>query len=410
MSTSGVRRDRMRPFADLTSFSAALDVALGLAVPIEDHRPLPLTQAAGRVLARPVVAPVDVPGADRAAMDGYAVRSADVSGAGPESAVLLRCVSRLLAGRQPDTPVGEGECVEIATGAPLPSGADAVVPVEETLEQDRAVAVLRGGEPGTHVSRRGEDLREGDRLAEADDILTPSRVAALASIGVESVQVWRRPRVLLVPTGDEVVPPGGGLKPGQVYDSNSVALKALVEENGAVGERADIVSDASMSLARVLDRPDVDLVVTLGGTSVGRHDLVHEAVSAQGDVLVHGVAVKPGKPLMLARVGDRPIIGLPGFPTSCLLIGYTVLEPMVRRLGRRPGQHRVRKTAILAENIVSPPGKRQFLTVALDNDRAVPAYRASSTITSMSTADGWIDIAPATEQLAAGTDVEVILF
>jgi molybdenum cofactor synthesis domain-containing protein len=215
---------------------------------------------------------------------------------------------------------------------------------------------------------------------------------------------------LLVPTGDELVPLGEPLRRGQIYDSNSVALQLLVAASGGEAERASIVRDDPGALLEALRRPAFDLVVTLGGTSVGRHDLVVDVVEAAGEVLVHGIAIKPGKPVLLARLDDTPVIGLPGFPTSCLMTGYLFVEPLVRKLAGLPLDHRRRVSAVLEGTVSSPAGKRQFLTVKLDGDTATPAFRTSSTMTSISAADGWIEIAAEDTELAASTPVEVTLF
>ena len=403
-------RKQMRPFGELMPFADALDLATGLARPLDETRQVPIFEAGGRILCEDIASPVDVPAVDRAAMDGYAARAADLVGAGPDSPARLRCVGSLLAGLQPSATVEPASCLEIATGAPLPHGSDAVVPVEDTDRQGDTVTAFADLPAGANVSKQGEDLRQGEMLGAAGNRVTPALVAALASVGTESVRVWRRPRVLLLPTGDELVPIGQTLPPGHVYDSNSVALQALITESGGVVEREKIIGDDPEALSNGLLRSGFDLVVTLGGTSVGRHDLVLDVVAGVGQILVHGVAVKPGKPLLLARVGERPTVGLPGFPTSSLLLGYAVLEPMIRRMARLPGSARESRTATLSEPVRSPPDKHQLLTVRLDGNRAVPAYRASSTITSMSQADGWIEIDAATEHVDAGERVEVKLF
>lgn len=397
----------MRPFGDLTPYAAALETALGLCAPILEARRVPLLGAAGRLVATDIVAPSDVPSEDRAAMDGYAVIAADLEA---NDEVALRSCGRVLAGELHDTELASGYCWEVATGARLPRGADAVVPVEQTRVEDDLIVVAEKLRPGNHVSRRGEDLTEGDVIVEADTPITPSVAAALASIGVEEIDARRRPRVLLVPTGDELVPLDQELLPGQVYDSNSVGVQLLLEGNGARVERTPIVRDNAAALIEGLGEEAYDFVVTLGGTSVGRHDLVLDIVESLGEVLVHGIAIKPGKPVLVAKVGDTPLLGLPGFPTSCLFTGHIFAEPMVRTLAGLPLNHRRRQSAVLAEPVRSPAGKLQFLTVVLDGDRAIPVFRASSTITSMSRAEGWIEVPAEVSELAAGSPVDVTFF
>lgn len=404
-------RTGMRPFGKLAPYAAALDTALGLCRPVREAESLPLGAAAGRVVHDDVRASADVPATDRAAMDGYAVLAADLADLeDSDSPVELEVVGRVLAGNLDETALHNGQCWEVATGAQLPRGADAVVPVEQTTSEGGRVVILQAVASGVHVSERGEDLRQGDVIVAAGDVLMPSAAAALASIGMSAVDVRRRPEVLLVPTGDELVALDRVLEPGQVYDSNSVALQALLEANGARVRLTPIVRDDPAELLDGLGDGEVDLVVTLGGTSVGRHDLVLDVVEQMGEVLIHGVAIKPGKPVLVARVGETPVLGLPGFPTSCLFTGYLFAEPMVRTLAGLPLSHRRRAEGVLTETVNSPAGKRQFLSVQLRAGKASPVYRASSTITSMSRANGWIEIVEEATEVRAGSRVEVTFF
>ncbi len=398
----------MRPFGKLTPYAEAVRIALDLCEPIDESRRLPLLRAAGRFAAADIVAPVDVPSTDRAAMDGFAVIAADLDV--DDERVVLQPSGRVLAGELEATALRPGQCCEGATGAQMPRGADAVVPIEQTETADGAIVIVAKVRSGEHVSQRGEDLARGDVVVPAGAPITPSTAAALASIGAAEIDVRRPPRVLLVPTGDELVAVGEELKPGQVYDSNAVGLQLLLEASGAEVERTAIVRDDPAALIAGIERQDFDLVITLGGTSVGRHDLVLDVVESLGEVLVHGIAIKPGKPVLVARVGDTPVLGLPGFPTSCLFTGHTFAEPMVRKLAGLALDHRRRAHSVLGEAVRSPAGKLQFLTVNIDGDRAIPAYRASSTITSMSRAEGWIEIPEETTALAAGSPVEVTFF
>ena len=401
----------MRLLGELTAYGSAIDTALKLCEPIIETEDIPVAGSTGRVIANAVTAPVDVPVTDRAAMDGYAVIAGDLSGSTEDDcSVQLEVLGRVLAGDLSTPVVQSGQCLEVATGSQLPVGADAVLPVEQTTCDGTQLTVLASVNHGDHVSVRGEDLREGDLIVDKDSVGSPSVAAALASIGASLITVRRKPRVLLVPNGDELVPLGGDIEPGQVYDSNSVALQALLESNGAIISRTPIVRDDPTALIEGVSADDIDLVVTLGGTSVGRHDLVVDVVEKMGGVLVHGVAIKPGKPVLIGRVGRVPILGLPGFPTSCLFTGYLFAEPMVRALSGLPLSHRSRVSALLSTTVNSPPGKRQFVSVQVNGKQAIPVYRASSTITSMSRANGWIEIPEETTELVAGEQVEVTFF
>lgn len=394
----------MRPFAHLAEFSAAVEVAESLAAGQRRSRLVRLQQAAGRVVARAAMASTDVPADDRAAMDGYAVRFADCTA----GAILVRS-GRLAAGQPCNVTVTPGTCIEIATGAQIPADASAVIPVEQTRADGDQISILEGVGNGVHISRQGNDLRAGTSIAEAGAVLNPALLSACAAGGVSEIEVFERPRVLLAPTGDEVVGLGRPLAPGQVYDSNACGLQALFEQAGAVVERADIVLDESDALVQLLERQEFDLTVTIGGTSVGRRDLVADAVARLGEVLIHGVAVRPGKPLLLGRVGTRPVVGLPGFPTTCMMLGYAVVEPLVRRLGGLPAL-RPTQTCALSSAIRSPAGKVHLLPVAVEQGLARPTFTFSSAISSMARASGWVQIPAEMTDLPSGTKVEVRLF
>ncbi len=399
-------RTHMRPFEQLAPWAKAREVAVRMTVPIDEIETLALPVAAGRVLAQDANSRVDVPTADRAAMDGFAVRARDLSHGGQ-----LRRTGRVSAGEEAKLGVEAGACVEIATGAPMPPGTDAVVPVERTGRDADQVIVRGAVAVGDHVALRAADLGAGRPVGRSGDRLTASLIAACAAGGIEQVSVWHRPRVLIAPTGDEIVPLGQGrsLRPGQVYDSNAAGLMALVREAGAEPVHAGIVLDDIELLIERLQEGGPDLVVTVGGTSVGRRDLVSDAVARVGETLVHGVAVRPGKPLLLGRVASRPMVGLPGYPTTCMMLGYALLDPLVRRMARRTDA-RPTRGARLAITVQSPPDKAQLLPVALADNRATPTFTVSSAVTSMALADGWIEIDTDVSRLEAESHVEVTLF
>lgn len=398
-------RARMRPFEQLAPWSRALAAARELAHPVTQTEALSLPSALGRTLASPALSRIDVPSADRAAMDGYALRAEEA----PESGARLRRAGRVAAGQDAPSELEPGECLEIATGAPIPPGVDAVVPVERTHRDGDTVIFEDAVERGQHVARCGEDLGAGKPIGEAGDRVTAAMLAACAAGGVDTVVVWRRPRVLVAPTGDEVVPVGEPLRPGQVYDSNAAGLIALLSEIGAAPEHAGIVIDEVESLVQLFERPGYDLVVTIGGTSVGRRDLVSDALADAGSVSVHGVAVKPGKPLLLGRVGETPLVGLPGFPTTCMMLGYALLDPLVRRLARNPVA-RASVSACPGETIHSPGGKHHLLPVSLRDGHAYATFRTSSAVSSMARAHGWIEIEADAAAPVRGEPVKVTLF
>ena len=407
----------MRPFRETISFDEALARTLEATTPIGRTERVALADANDRVLAETITAAADVPPFDRAAMDGFAVRAEDTLGATAETPRTLRLVDTIYTGQAPSHAVDTGECAEIATGAPLPSGADAVVMVEDTDRADGSsqrptVQVMKAVKTGQNVGPRGADIRRGDSLLRSGDQLTASRVGACAAVGRAEVEVYAQPVVAIVSTGGEIVPPGQPLGPAQIYDINRFTLSAITSMHGGVPQVLPSIADDLAALrSRLLDLvTSADIVVFSGGSSVGERDLVLDAVRDAGDVLFHGIAIKPGKPTALGRVRGKPVLAMPGNPTSCLSNAYLLLVPMLRKMARLPAHMARAVTLPLAKRIVSSPGRHQFYTVKVVDGAVVPAFKSSGDITSMSHADGYIEVPAQTEVVEAGETVEVKLF
>jgi molybdenum cofactor synthesis domain-containing protein len=402
----------MRPFGDVISLEAARAILDSTGSPIERVETIPLDRAFGRVLAREVIAATDVPPFSRAGMDGYAVRAADTRGATREAPRTLKQIGIVYTGQVSTRPVDAGECMEISTGAPMPDGADAVIMVEETdLDSDGRVRIFAEVRPQQNVGRRGADIQSGQAVVSAGETLNSSRVGALAAIGTSAIAVYERPRVAILSTGNEVVEPGRPLEPGQIYDINRYTLSAVVSDNGGVPVPYPPAPDSLDALISSLEHClSNDVVVFSGGSSVGERDLIRDAIGARGRLLFHGVAIKPGKPTGLGIVNDTPVFAMPGYPTSCLSNAHMLLAPMLRRLARLAPQIRKTVTLPLAQRVASATGRHQFYTVRIENGTAVPAFKASGDITSMSRADGYIEIPADIELVGAGTLVEVTLF
>ncbi len=402
----------MRPIRETIPFDEALALVLGGAAPIERTERVRLGDADGRVLAADATAALDVPPFDRAAMDGYAVVAADTFGAGRYEPRVLRAVEKVYTGQVPSRPVARGECIEIATGAPMPEGADAVVMVEETEKTgDGGVRIFTPVYPRQHVGRRAADIAAGQAILAAGDVLSPSRIGALAATGVLEVEVVARPRVALLSTGNEIVEPGQPLGPGQIYDINRFTLSSIIRAHGGVPVPLPTAPDALDALtAAIRTAAAEDVIVFSGGSSVGERDLIMDALHAAGEVLFHGIAVKPGKPTVFGTIGAKPVLGMPGYPTSCLSNAYMLLVPLLRRIARLP-PHRPQTTRLpLGGRVVSTTGRHQFYTVRIEEGVAMPAFKASGDITSMSRADGYIEIPAQTDIVEAGEMVEVKLF
>jgi molybdopterin molybdotransferase len=402
----------MRPFTSTISVEEArrrLDAAVR---PIARTEHVPLEAASGRVASADVTSSIDVPRFARSAMDGYAVIAADTGGATRSTPVSLRLLDRIYTGQLSSVTISRGSCAEIATGAPLPDGADAVVMVEETASgSDDGIQIFAAATAGQHIGRRGEDIGAGDRVVSSGDVLSPSRIGAIAAVGCANVEVFARPRVAILSTGNEVVEPGQTLSPGQIFDVNRFTLGAIVAAHGGVPEPHRPAQDTVDALIASLDAcATADLIVFSGGSSVGERDLVVDAIAARGEMIFHGIAVRPGKPTAFALVSGTPFFGMPGNPTSCLSNAYILLVPFLRAMARLPAHapHTVRVP--LGRRIVSAANRHQFYTVRLRDGVAYPAFKGSGDITSLSQADGYIEIAADQHTVEEGTILEVTLF
>ena len=401
----------MRPFKETISLDEARAIIDRAIVPIARVERVSLEHASGRVLAETITSSADVPPFARAAMDGYAVRAEDTAGASRATPRTLRCIEKVFTGQLAVQAVGPGQCIEIATGAPMPPGADAVVMVEETASDEDAVRIFAQATRSQNIGRQGADIQKGQAVLDPGTPLNASRVGALAALGLTDVSVFAKPRVAILSTGNEIVEPGQPLAPGQIYDINRFTISAVVAEHGGVPVPYRIASDTIEDLSRSVDAClEQDILVFSGGSSVGERDLILDVVTAKGEMLFHGIAVKPGKPTAFGRIKGKLVFGMPGYPSSCLSNAYILLVPALRRMARLPDQI-IRSLALpLASRVTSAPGRHQFYTVRIEHGAAVPAFKASGDITSMSRADGYIEIPADVDVVEAGMRVEVKLF
>lgn len=382
---------------------------------------VPLDQALGRIAAADVASNVDVPPFDRSVMDGFAVLASDTFGAQEDAPRRLKVVGHIRAGDEPTASVGTGRAAEIATGAVVPRGANAVVMVEYTRLEGTLVDVFRPVAPGENVFAAGADIMAGETAVRRGTRLTPREVGVLAAIGRRSVTVYRRPRVAVLSTGNEVVAPTEKLRPGKIYDINAHSVAAAVREAGGEPELRGVVPDRAEELEAAISAAhrECDMTIVSGGTSAGAGDLLYRVISNVGKpgILVHGVAVKPGKPTILAVSFAKPILGLPGYPTSALMIFSLFGAPLVRTMAGVPARDAASHTveASLAETLHAAGGRRAFQPVALAPKRggghtafALPAE--SGAISTLSEADGFFEVMEDTKQVPAGTAVQVVLF
>lgn len=401
----------MRPIRETISVEEAKSLALEAARPTDRTERVSLRDAAGRTLAVTVVSPIDVPPFARAAMDGYAVVAADTFGAGRDTAKVLHLVDTSYSGDAPGQRIAGGECVEIATGAPVPDGADAVVMVEETEKITEGVRIFSPVYPGQHVGRRASDIGKGQTVVAAGRVLNAGQLGALAATGTTTVDVFAKPRVVIASTGNEVVEPGRPLGPGQIYDINRFTLASIIEAHGGNPSVGPTLPDTLADLVDAIGRAlPADLIIFSGGSSVGERDLMMDALHQTGDVIFHGIAVKPGKPTILGKVNETPVLGMPGNPTSCLSNAYLLVIPMLRRMARLPPFEPRTVRLPLARRIVSATGRHQFYTVRIIDGAAAPAFKGSGDITSIADADGYIEIPVQTDIVEAGEMMDVKLF
>ncbi len=378
-----------------------------------------LLEAYGRVLAQDVVSAVDVPGFDRATMDGYAVKASDTFGAKEDNPITLRVTGVSQPGDESASQVSSGEAVEVGTGAPMPRGANAVVMVEYTQSSGDALKVFRAVSPGENVMPTGSDIMTGELVLRRGQRVSPREVGVLAAVGLKGTQVYRKPRIAIISTGNELVRPGDKLGYAQIYDINSSSISASVLENGGVPLEPRIVrDDPKMIKQTVTDAlKQADLILTSGSTSAGAGDILYRIIEDMGSpgILVHGLSVKPGKPTIIAAIDGKPIIGLPGYPTSALMIFHLVVVPIIRRMAGLPEKREAPLVeARTAARIFSEKGRRELLPVHLISSRqgyvVYPVGLGSGAIRSMALADGYIDIPKNQEFLDEGETVSVRLF
>lgn len=370
-----------------------------------------LREAAGRVLAEPIVAPLSLPSFDNSAMDGYALRAAEVAGASAQSPVILKHVGAVAAGATFGGAVEQGTCVRLFTGSPLPAGADAVVMQEDTRAAGDDISVLDAVKPWENVRLAGEDVKLGETVALAGERLSAARLALCGALGLERVRVGARPVIGILGTGNELVEAGAPLAPGQIYESNRQAVASLVHDTGGTAKVFPLVRDTLEATRDALERAfaESDAVISTGGVSVGDHDLVKAAFeSLGGTVDFWQVAMKPGKPFVFGKLGGKFLYGLPGNPVSAFVTFLVLVRPAILRMQGASDLSWPSHPAVLAEPLHNRGGRRHFMRVRVDGAGSVwsTGPQASHALGSLARANGLVAVAPET-LLAAGATVMV---
>lgn len=385
------------------------------AIPPPVTQNVSLSEADGRVAASNVVSKVDLPPFDNSAMDGYALRAEDVTTAKPELPVKLRLIGKLAAGEVFSAELTPGSCIRIFTGSPLPRGADAVVMQEDArtaLEHSDQVLILESVKPWENVRFGGEDVKANATIIRAGERLNSGRLALLAAAGAALVEVGRQPVVGLLATGSELREPGETLHPGQIFESNRLSLASLVRQAGGLPKTLPIVSDVLSTTREMLEAAlaECDILVTSGGVSVGEMDFVKTAFEAcGGQVEFWRVAIKPGRPFVFGRRGEKFLFGLPGNPVSAFVTCLLLVRPALLRWQGATGTYHSGSRGVLAEPLANPGARRHFMRVRLDEKGAVNSAgpQASHLLSSLAAANGLVDV-PANATLLAGTAVQVL--
>jgi molybdenum cofactor synthesis domain-containing protein len=417
-SRDGVDQDQFLTILSREDALARFEAALFPRAIASQRRPL--AEAIGCTLAEDIVAPIDVPPFDRSNVDGFAVRSADLATASEATPVRVLLNDEVIAcGTAPVRPVLSGTATSIATGGPLPRGADAVVMVEHSQPAGpRAIEIRRAAFPGQFVSYAGSDIARGEALLRAGTLIGSREIGMCAACGIARIPVVRRPRVAVISTGDELVQPGRPLRPAEIYDSNGAIVTAAVSENGGEATFLGAVADDEAKLEAAMRGAleTCDMLVLSGGTSKGAGDVSHRIISRLGQpgIIAHGVALKPGKPLCLAVCDGKPVVILPGFPTSAMFTFHDMIVPVLRRMAGLPPRSDAKVTARVPVRIASELGRTEFVMVSLvEGDGGLIAYptgKGSGAITSFAQADGFLKIDALADQMPPGTEAEVTLF
>ncbi len=409
--------DKERGFKDLYPVDKALKILLDNVKPI-DTEVIEASRARGRIPTSNIVSKVDVPSFNRAAMDGYAVRSSDVTGASELNPIRLEIIGEAKTAQPYEGEVGPGQAVRIDTGAPMPRGADAVVMVEYTIRRNDYVEIYAPVSPMQNVSVKGEDVKAGDVIVYGGIPLTSMDVAALVSTGIKEIEVYKKVKVSIASIGNELREPGAELEPGFIWETNRVMVLGMLDWLPIEIVRSEILSDYPDDIKRYVEAAskDSDVIITTGGTSLGLGDTVTDIISDLGDVKVHGVALQPSKPVLIAFINSKPYIGLPGYPVAAAISTEVFIIPLIMKLSGVKGKFMPAIVkARLLRRVASRLGTKHFVRVKLykDGDDLVarPIWvSGAGVLSSLSLGDGYLIIPEDVEGYEEGELVEIVLY
>ena len=370
-----------------------------------------LEDTAGRFLAIDIVSDEFVPAFDRSTVDGFAVISRDLRGCSDTIPAILRRAGESQMGRLPRHILQSGECFYVPTGGSLPEGADAMVMIEFVEDFGAGeFAFVKTVAPGANMIFKGEDLQPGDLILPKGQRLNPADIGTLASMGITEIEVFRQPKVAVVSTGDELVPASEALEPGKIRDVNTPMLAALLKQTGAIVQEYEIVLDQRDLLRNTMERAlaTADVLLVSGGTSVGEHDNLPLLINELGEIFVHGIAIKPGKPTIIGKIDGKPVIGLPGNPVAAFFMFHALVKPLLHLLSGSVFEQ-IAIQAQLSRAISSNHGREEVILVRLEGDQAIPVPSKSGLISTVCGADGYFLIPRDLEGLASGAFVKVFL-
>ncbi len=371
-----------------------------------------LYDSLGRVISEEVISRENIPAFNRSTVDGYAMKASDTYGCGESIPAQLDIVGEILMGESASVPINESQCIKISTGGMLPVGADSVVMVEHTDSSfDSLCLAYKAVSPFENVTRKGDDIKEGDIVLRKGTVITSRETGVLASLGINEVSVAVKPHIGIISTGDEIVPIEGEIALGKVRDINTHILSALMREKGCECTEYGIIKDRYEDIHNAVVRAvsENDIVLISGGSSAGTRDMTSQIISSLGEVYAHGIAIKPGKPTIIGKIDGKAVFGLPGHPAASYFVCLRFIVPLVNILLNRNEKERTLK-AKLTQNISSNHGREEIVCVKLTDCGAEPVFGKSGVISLLSESDGYIIIDRNREGLKSGEEVEIHLF